>query len=168
MADVFEKLSANLKELPQEVEDALIRATKKAVNKFGENMEMNLKKNSESEQLNARQYSKIYDGKTSYAYLIDWKDSIVDADLGIRYGIYADKPRRSGKRNFSLAPATWHDLAYIIDEGRVANFSTTGMKVVAGNGFIKKARRNAKKWTAQRDIYAEVELDVIGKKLNEG
>jgi hypothetical protein len=82
-------------------------------------------------------------------------------------GSFKGIPRASGKRNYSIAPATYKDLAYIIDAGRGANFSKSGIKVVQGSNFIKKAWRNSKSWKKKREIYFKVELDVLGEKLNE-
>lgn len=170
MADVFLELANKLKDFPKEVEKALVTATKKAVDEAGRKMETNLARGAgiDTRLDDHRLPAKIIDNDRVYSYQIDWQDTIVDEDIGVPYGIYVDKPRMAGKRNYSRAPATWHDLAYIIDDGRVANFSKTGAKVVAGTNFIKKARRNAKSWTKKRDIYATAELDVVANNLDKG
>lgn len=169
--DVFLQLANKLeKEFANEVKDALITATKKAVNEEGRKMEINLKRGAGVDSRLAKNQITlpIIDTDNYYSYQIDWKDSIVDADIGVNYGVYPDKERMAGKRNFSRAPATWHDLAYIIDNGRVANFSKTGVKVIAGTNFIKKARRNAKKWVKKRDIYATAALQIVANNLDKG
>lgn len=167
MADVFLDLAKKLEKLPNEVENALITATKKAVNEAGQKMEINLKRGAGIDTKLAKHQlpAKITDNKNVYAYEIDWSDEIVNKNTSYPTE-YAEISRLGGKRNYSRAPATWHDLAYIIDEGHVARFSQTGAKVVAGTNFIKKARRNAKSWRKKRDIYATAELDIVANKLD--
>ena len=167
MADALLQLAKNLEKFPKEVENALITATKKAVYEAGIKMETNLKRGAgvDSSLANHQLPAKITDNNYVYAYEIDWSDDVVNKKT--KYPTeYAEITRMGGKRNYSRAPATWHDLAYIIDEGHVAKFSGTGAKIVAGTNFIKKARRNAKSWTKKRDIYATAELDIVANNLD--
>lgn len=162
--DVFLDLAKKLENFPNAVSNALITATKKAVNEVGQKMELNLKRGAgiDTELANHQLPAKIIDNDRVYAYQIDWSDQLVNQPNPIN----AQIPRLPKKRNFSKAPASWHDLAYIIDEGYVAPYSTTGIKVVAGTDFIKKARRNAKSWKEKRDNYATVELDIVANNLD--
>ena len=165
--DVFLELAHKLENLPDQVENALITATKQAVKETGEKMEANLKKGAqqteEGMQLADHQLvpNIIDDGKV-YSYQIDWSPQLVNKPNAY----FAKKPRLPGKRNFSIAPATWHDLAYIIDAGWVEPASETGIKIVPGTNFIKKARRNAKIWKKKRDIYATAELQIVANNLD--
>lgn len=165
--DVFTDLAKKLKDLPDQVQNAIITATKKAVNEAGEKMEINLKRGAgtDTKLANHQLPAKITDNKYVYAYEVDWSDEIVNKNTSYPTE-YAEISRLGGKRNYSRAPATWHDLAYIIDEGHVAPFSQTGVQIVAGTNFIKKARRNAKSWVKKRDIYATVELDIVANNLD--
>ena len=165
--DVFLDLADKLEDLPDQVENALITATKQAVNETGEKMELNLKKGAqqteEGMQLADHQLvANIIDDGKVYSYQIDWSPQLVNKPNAY----FAKKPRLPGKRNFSIAPATWHDLAYILDAGRVANFSTTGAKIIAGTNFIKRARRNAKSWRKKQEEYAIAEMMEIVNNLD--
>lgn len=169
MADVFLDLAKNLENLPDQVENALLVATKKAIDEAALAMDKNLARGAglgTSLQKHQLPPKKI-DSKRIYGYEFDWSDEIVN-DKTTYPSKYANKPRLSGKRNFSIAPATWHDLAYIIDEGHVAPFSETKRQIVAGTNFIKRARRNSKTWRKKRDIYATAALDIVANNLDKG
>lgn len=167
MDDVLLELADKLKKLPEELEEGLIKATKKAVDEAIGKMYINLKNGSPKDLAEHQLPAKLVsDNDNYYSYVIDWDDTNVNEKTNYPT-IFASRPRLSGKRNFSIAPAKWHDLAYIIDSGRVAAFSTTNTKIVAGTNFIKKARRNAKSWTKKRDLYATEELIKIANKLDE-
>lgn len=167
MADVFLDLAKKLEKLPNEIENALITATKKAIDEAAIKMDINLKRGAgvDTKLANHQLPPQKIDTKYEYGYEFDWSDKVVNAKTDYP-SKYKDIPRLSGKRNYSRAPATWHDLAYIIDAGYVAPFSTTGAKIKAGTNFIKKARRNAKNWRKKRDIYATAELDIIANNLD--
>ena len=174
MDDVFLELADKLKELPEQLENGLIKATKKAVDKAIGKMAMNLKNGAPKfiadHQLPAQN---VADSDYYYAYKIDWENKVVNTEkFGWKYpSSWADRPRLSGKRNFSIAPATYADLAYIIDAGYITPlFTKTGEseRIVAGTNFIKKARRNAKSWVKKRDQYALAEMIEIANKLDKG
>lgn len=160
-------LAKKLEKLPEEVKNALLSATKKAIDEAAWKMRTNFKRNSGNPELNSRLKETKIDTEYTYGYEFDWDNKdIVDEALGINWGRYKGKKRASGKRNYSIAPATWHDLAYIIDEGAVIPYSPQGAYVIAGNNFIKKARRNIKGWRQKRDKYAVVELDIVANNLD--
>lgn len=188
--NVFDQIAEKLSELPEEINQAYLKAAKKAINEAGDNLERNLQRNSQSAQyipdvkglanidkdkweeakqkLTDNLYVKKYETPFSYTYEVDWTDKIVNEDLGVALGKFSYIPRRAGARNYSKAPATYHDLAYILSEGRGINFSKTGAKFIQGTKFIEKAWRSAKKWRNKRDIYFAVEMDILGNKFNEG
>lgn len=190
MANVWDKLANKIGALPEDIKKAYMTASKKAINEEGMNLEKNLDRGSQQAQfipeftrfkkidkdkweeaktkLRKNLYAKpIVETPVSYVYEVDWTDKIVDEDLGVNWGKFKNRKRMSGKRNYSKAPATYHDLAYILSEGRVANLSQTGVKVVQGTGFIRKAWRNAKKWRKKQDKYFTEELTKIGTKWGE-
>ena len=161
MADVFEEIAKKLNELPDDVVNAYKVASKKAINEAGKKLEINLKRGAGvGSTLASQQYSQIIETKHSYTYEVDWSDKIVNKN----YGRDKDKPRKSGKRNYSIAPATYRDLAYIINTGVV---SDDGKTIRAGTHFITKAWRNAKSWKKKQQIYFATELDILSKKYEE-
>ena len=167
METVFDRLAKELNKLPEEIQQAFEETTIKEIDATAIKMEINLKRGSGNERLNANMVDeKRYIKGKYYERTIDWNDNkIVDDDIGVAWGKYKDKPRARKKRNYSLRPATYHDLAYIINYGRGANFSQSSEKIVAGNYFITKATRNAKNWRNKRDKNFRIELANMGKKF---
>lgn len=173
--DVFDELAKQLNVLPEKIQQAYEKSTIEQIDETAEKMKKNLERGSTSgtaltllaSRLNDNMVEdKVYIKGKYYERTIDWDDNkIVDEDLGIKWGKYKDKPRARKKRNYSLRPATYHDLAYIINYGRGANFSQESTKIVAGNYFINKATRNAKNWRKKRDKKFNEELRKIGKNL---
>lgn len=158
--DVFEKLASNLGALPEQIEEAYDSATVDAINIAAEQLRTNLLQKSKSSTLNAAMVSiKIDRPKEYYERGFDWDDErIVNIEQGKSVGKYKDRPRKAGKRNYSLHPATYHDLAYIINFGH-------GGKL--GNYFITKSMRRVKNWKNKRDIDFERRLAGIAKDLEE-
>ena len=167
METVFDRLAKELNKLPEEIQQAFEETTIKEINATAQKMQINLKRGSGNERLNNNMVEDtLYIKGKYYEKTIDWNDDkIVDEDVGIAWGKYKDKPRARKKRNYSLRPATYHDLAYIINYGRGANFSQSSDKIVAGNYFITKATRNAKNWRTKRDKKFNEELNKLGKNL---
>lgn len=173
--NIFEKLAQELNTLPNEIQEAYEEATKEEIRVAGNTLEKNLirgagKSTEFSSSLiqnlnNNMQKTENFVKGQYYEIDIDWNDNnIVNTDLGIGYGKYADVPRARKKRNYSLRPATYKDLAYIINYGRGANFSQTGTKVILGNYFIQKAARSVKKWKEKRDLVFRTKLDLLATK----
>lgn len=165
MADVFEEIAKKLNELPDDVVNAYKVASKKAINEAGKKLEINLKRGAGvGSKLSDKQYSQIIETKHSYTYEVDWANEFPKDVVNKNYGRDKDRPRRAGKRNYSTAPATYHDLAYIINTGVV---SDDGKTIRAGTHFITKAWRNAKSWKKKQQIYFATELDILSRKYEE-
>lgn len=169
METVFDRLAKELNKLPEEIQQAFEETTIKQIDLTMETVvKKALIRGSGSQRLNDNMVEPkpLYIKGKYYERTIDWDDKkIVDDDLNVEWGKYKDKPRARKKRNYSLRPATYHDLAYIINYGRGANFSQSSEKIVAGNYFINKATRNAKNWRNKRDKNFRIELANMGKKF---
>ena len=173
--DVFDELAKQLNVLPEKIQQAYEKSTIEQINESAEKMKKQLEKGSASGTALTSLASRLNDNMVEdtvyikgkyYERTVDWNDErIVDEDIGVNWGKYKDKPRARKKRNYSLRPATYHDLAYIINYGRGANFSQDDKKIVAGNYFINKATRNAKNWQKKRDKRFNERLKKIGKNL---
>lgn len=173
--DIFEKLARELNTLPVEIQEAYESATEDEIRVAGNTLRKNLIRGAGKDTIfsstlvqnlnNSIQENETFVKGEYYEVDIDWNDDkIVNTDLGLGYGKYKNVPRAKGKRNYSLSPATYKDLAYIINYGRGANFSQKASKVIAGNYFIQKATRSVKKWKAKRDITFKAKLDLLAKK----
>ena len=173
--NVFDRLAKELNTLPNEIQELYEDVTKQEIRVAGMTLRKNLirgaGKNTLASQtlVNALNQS-ITEKETFikgqyYEVEIDWDDDrIVNTDLGIGYGRYAHIPRARKKRNYSKSPATYKDLAYIINYGRGANFSKTNDKIMMGNNFIQKAMRSVKKWRVKRDLVFRTKLNVLANK----
>ncbi len=147
MADknVFEILAEQLQAMPDELqaiyEDVTIDTLATYFDKFAED----LKATSGSRSLNAKMTKRpvIYEKGKYYIRRLDWDDKIiVNEDKGKSYGRDRARIRERNKRNYSVYPATYHDLAYIINYGQ---------KGISGTYFIKRARRKLDRWENKRD-----------------
>ena len=158
--DVFTKLAAKFNALPEQIQEAYEQATIESIDTAAYNLRTNLIQMSGSETLNKAMVSTTREiPHKYYERSFDWDDTrIVNIEQGKGVGRDINKPRAKGKRNFSLHPATYHDLAYIIDHGR-------GGK--AGNSFIKRAMRRVRSWRTDRDINFERKLNEIGNEFTE-
>ncbi len=172
MADVFDKLAEELNLLGQEVQEIYEKCTVQEIRVAGSTLKKNLirgaGKNTEIStalvsRLNQNITEKEYFVKGRYYIVnIDWDtNKIVNTDLGMGYGKYADVERSRKKRNYSIRPATYYDLAYIINYGRGVNFSGKNDKIIAGNYFIQKAVRRISKWRDKRDLLVKTKLQVL-------
>lgn len=166
--DIFKELAEEIEALPNKIEETYEQVTIQVMNDTADKMQRNLKSGVDKgtiftqlkgknagivEKLKNRLVKeKVYVKNVIYKITVDFDDTtIVDEEIGVNVGKYKNEPRAPKKRNYSIRPATWHDLAYIINEGRGENFSQTTEKVVAGNYFITKAERNARNWRKKRD-----------------
>lgn len=176
--NVFETLAKELETLPNEIQEIYENVTVQEIRVAGRTLEKNLVRGAGKntnfssaliQQLNNNvQTVETFIKGEYYEVEVDWNNErIVNTDLGIGYGKYKDKPRAKKKRNYSISPATYKDLAYIINYGKGANFSQTNEKVVAGNYFIQKAVRSVKKWKVKRDLVFKTKIDLLTtKKFN--
>ena len=173
--NVFDRLAKELNTLPSEIQKAYEDATEQEIRVAGFTLKKNLirgaGKNTLASQTLINSLNKNVTEKETfikgqyYEVEIEWdNDRIVNTDLGIGYGRFAEIPRARKKRNYSKVPATYHDLAYIINYGRGANFSKTKDKIMLGNNFIEKAMRSVKKWKEKRDLVFRTKLDILANK----
>lgn len=158
--DVFSKLAAKFNALPEQIQEAYEEATIEEIDKAAEQLKTFFQTNSGSSTLNKQMVENIrqIDHKY-YEREITWDDTkIVNIEQGKGVGRDINKPRAKGKRNFSLHPATYKDLAYIINHGH-------GGK--SGNFFIKRGVHRISGWRKDRDITFERKLNEIGNELTE-
>ncbi len=157
--DVFDRLGKALEELPNELDDAYRSATKEELIKAGNTFRSALLATSGSKTLNEQMTSAFtFDDKNDYyAFDLTWDDTTpVNVLKGKSYGRDRDKPREHGKRNYSIRPATSHDLAYIINQGHDG---------IMGTRFIARGRNKIKDWRKKRDALFRVKEAVIAKKF---
>lgn len=157
MADVFDRLADVLDEFSAEIEEAYREATKIELINAGNLFRDTLRATSGSQSLNDRMTTEIVIDNDYYAYNITWDDTtIVNVAEGKGYGRDREKPRARGKRNYSIRPATYHDLAYIINQGE---------KGFMGTRFIARGRSKIKDWKKKRDALYRIKESVIAKKF---
>ena len=129
--DELDKLVQFLNDLPNVAHDLAIKATKEQIDKEKDKMQTFFVLNSGSQRLNEHMQVSKYDNSYEYGYSVDWSDQKVNPIPIKKYKIKSIS-RKKGKRNYTIAPATWHDFAYI------KNFGTD--KII-GNYFINRAVR---------------------------
>lgn len=158
MADVFDEIAQKLNALPEQIQTAYEEACVESVDEAANKLEKFLRKNSGSRTLNEQMTtSKLLIPHQYYERDIDWDDTTpVNILKGKSYGRDAAKPREKGKRNYSLRPATSHDLAYIINHGHGG---------IAGNYFITRGMRTIKNRFKKRNQKFEAKCDVIANTL---
>lgn len=157
MADVFDRLADALDELPRELDEAYRDATKTAIIQAGNTLRDYLLAHSGSAKLNAQMTTEIVISGDYYAYNITWDDTtVVNVAEGKSYGRDREKPRARGKRNYSIRPATYHDLAYIINQGHDG---------IIGTRFIARGRNKIRKWRQKRDELYRIRENAIAKKF---
>lgn len=173
--NVFDRLARELNTLPKEIQDTYEETTKQEIRVAGNTLEKNLVRGAGKNTLMSNRLitelnknvtkREIFIKGSYYEVEVDWdNERIVNPDLGIGYGTFAKVPRARKKRNYSKNPATYHDLAYIINYGRGANFSQGKNKVILGNYFIQKATRSVKKWKVKRDLVFRAKIDILRQK----
>ena len=160
MADVFDDLANMLNALPEQIKTAYEEATIEAIDSAADKFESDLRRMSGSNSLNATMETSVtHIPHEYYERAVDWNDQkIVNVDKGKNYGRDRTKPRASRKRNFSLRPATYHDLAYIINFGH-----SNGKTFIAGNHFIDRAKRRIKWKQEQEKLFTEKLDDLTNK-----
>lgn len=160
MADknVFERLAEGLQALPEQIQDIYEDTTIEAVDTYFYKFASDLRDTSGSKSLNEKMtvYPPKYKKGEYYLRALDWDDkTIVNVDQGKSYGAQKKRIRERNKRNYSAYPATYHDLAYIINYGH-------GGK--AGNAFITKAKHRAANWEKNRNTMFRKALHKIKTK----
>ena len=161
--DVFAYIAKEIQALPKTIKEEYVDITVQTVDEYFDKFAQNLRKTSGNAELNGKmEVDNPYKPKgNEYIRRLDWDDkTIVNEAQGKNWGTYRDKPRGKGKRNYSIVPATYHDLAYITNYGYID--SITGERV-QGNFFITKADRKLKKWKNARDRKFDKFLNTIKK-----
>ena len=142
MEDVFELLEKRLIEMGENLQPEYEKAVIEEVDRSADFFHNYLLQNSGSTTLNKYMYDKPIKTAVTYTREIDWDNNLIVNELkGKGWGAQASRPREKGKRNYSLAPATVHDLAYIIENGEKNPDGTTKR---LGTYFIKKGMRRVK------------------------
>lgn len=155
VGDIFTTLSEQLEATAKEIQNQYEEITKTVLDEYFNNFEKNLKSTSGNKDLNDKMtvFEPKYKSGQYYIRSLDWDDKIiVNVDKGKGYGQQAKRIRERGKRNYSVYPATYHDLAYIINHGHGG---------VMGNNFIDSAKRKLKRWESKRDKLFDKYLDGI-------
>lgn len=160
--DVFEELAKELNTLPGRIQQAWEEASIKQVDIEANKLSDFYIQHSESNTLNSQMYNRpLYFKGHYYIRTVDWDDKTpVNALVGKRWGTESHRVREKGKRNYSIRPATSHDLAYILNFGHV---DSKTKKYIAGNSFLTRGLRRIKGWQKKRDILFKTKLDIIGK-----
>ncbi len=148
MNDVFEELEKKLKDFGAELLPEYEAAVIEEMDKSAQKLKDYFLQNSGSETLNSNMVVYPVKTKFNYTWVVDWDNNKIANELkskenskGKGWGQQANKPRGRGKRNYSIRPATVHDLAYIISNGeRNADGTTRRL----GTYFIKKGMRRVK------------------------
>lgn len=167
MDDVFDELAKELNRLPEEIEQAYEEVVIQEVDKAGEKLNSYFIANSGSKTLNEHRIveSVLYkDNRVkSYRVTVDWDDKTPVNELkGKSWGRDVKVKRRRGKRNYSIRPATTHDLAYIINYGEK---NADGSVKRLGNYFITKGMRRIKNLDKNIEKEFEQKLILLGKRF---
>lgn len=168
MADVFEHLATELEKLPEEMQEAYKEAVVEEVDKSAEKLNTYFMANSGSTTLNSHRVVGSRWIGTTYFAQVDWDDKTPVNELKgkksrpetVRRN--AKITRRRGKRNFSIRPATTHDLAYIINYG-VRNADGSIKRV--GTYFINKGFRRIKNLDKNIEKNFDEKLILLGKRF---
>lgn len=166
--DAFDKLAAQLNILPEQVAQAYYDATVEEVDKAATKLHTYLNNNCDSKTLR-NPANQIIDntmveigGKPArYVATVDWDDTKPVNELKAKGGakhIRRNKKRRRGKRDYSINPATAHDLAYILNYGVKNDDGTTR---TLGNHFIDKGLRRIRNLNKNIEINFERRIDII-------
>lgn len=168
MADVFERLAREVSRLPAEIQEAYKKSVQEEVDKSAEQLNTYFMQNSGSRTLNAHRVVGSRWIGTTYFAQVDWDDKTpVNELVGKRSNPdtirrNARIKRRRGKRNFSIRPATAHDLAYIINYGER---NEDGSIKRVGTYFINKGFRRIKSLDKNIEKNFNEKLILLGKRL---
>ena len=148
MEDVFKELEKSLLQLGANLQPEYEAAVIEEMDKSAIKLYDYFMQNSGSNTLNDNMVTYPVKTKFTYTWVVDWDDKKIVNELKRKenskskgWGQQADKPRGRGKRNYSIRPATVHDLAYIIEHGEKNADGTTKR---LGTYFIKKGMRRLK------------------------
>lgn len=163
MDDVFEELAKKLDVLPDDIKKQYQLSVIEQVDEDAVKLNDYFLAHSGSETLNTNMYyNTVFVPDKYYIRTVDWDDKKIANELkGKSYGRDINKPRQSGKRNYSLRPATVHDLAYIINYGQLKDGKTARL----GNYFITKGMRRIKNRENKIAKKFRIRLLAIAKKF---
>lgn len=165
MADnVFDELAEAIGALPEDIRNAFQKATIEEVDKSAQKLSGYFFANCGSSTLrNHTVDTTTLIPNQLYVHTVDWDDNIPVNELkGKSWGRDKNKKRARGKRNYSIRPATCHDLAYIINSGQMNADGTTRR---LGTYFITKGLRRVKNTDKNIDRNFAVRLSILGKKF---
>lgn len=161
ITDTFEAIAKQLEKTPEVIQQTYDDVTKKVMDKYFDKMVIQLDKTSGSSTLNSKKtdYPPYYVPGKVYIRQLDWSNErpYVNEALGKGWGSEwgRKKKRAAGKRNFSLRPATFHDLAYIINYGHDG---------ISGTYFITTAWHNFIHWKGVRNTAFKKELNKLKRR----
>lgn len=142
MANVFDEIAEKIGVLANDVQNEYVEACIEETDKSADKLDAYFTANSNSSTLNSHKDLRTIKTKDVYIRVVDWNDKLIVNELqGKSWGRDARKERARGKRNFSVRPATVHDLAYIINYGEINSDGTTKR---LGTYFITKGMRRIK------------------------
>lgn len=161
MAELLDPLITKVENIPDIVEEAYKEAVVEEVDNSAIKLNSYFIANSGSATLNAhRDVGREWRGSVYFAK-VDWDNKTPVNELqGKSWGRFKDKPRKKGKRNFSINPATTHDLAYIINYGER---NADGSIKRVGTYFINKGFRRIKDLDKNIERTFRIKLDDLNK-----
>lgn len=178
MADIdFNRFAEELEKMPEAVYDTYEKVAVKTVDEYGKKLYDDLLNDSGSTTLaKTIHIERSYKKNVYYKFSVDWDDETpVNTIKGKNYGRDVRRPRgrsltksRYIKRNFSRAPATSHDLAYIINAGHAVFINGKEVAYVEGTHFIDRAIRRSKKWKQMALVRFDTEMQMLKNKMNKG
>ena len=162
MNNVFDEIAKSLDALPEDISQMYKQAVVEEVDKDATKLTNYFLTHSGSTTLNSNMVLGTRKYENVYIRTVDWRDDTpVNVLKGKSYGRDAGKIRNRGKRNYSIRPATVHDLAYIINYGQVKNGKTRTL----GNYFITKGMRRIKNRDKRIKSNFDKKLLLVAKKF---
>lgn len=183
----FEYLGELLEKLPEGVQAAATEATKTAVDSHGKAMYDCLKANGGrrlSEHIYQKDNSAAFEsGETdTYIYYVDWDDTLVNPNrkTTIKKAVIPgkvhisktgkvwhskDRTRPIGKRDYSRVPATWHDLAYILNTPRQVVGKNGKVTMIPAKHFIAQGVRRKNGWKRDQTKIFSRKLAIMAKEF---
>ncbi len=167
--NVFDRLAEIEKILPKEVEKAVREATEESVNKYGDRMYNALRATCGGtlrKHMNEPEKGWDKEDKDKYVYITDWdNETIVNKDQKKAFGQKENVKRKKGKRNYSLRPATYHDLAWILNYGHAVPKKDGTVTIIPPNYFISIAVKKKNGWKKEQTKIFKIKLTDIAKYL---
>lgn len=162
---VFDDIADAIGALPDDIKDAFQEATIEEVDKSAQKLSDYFFATCGSTTLrNHTVDTTLLIPDVMYVHTVDWDDNTPVNELkGKSWGRDKNKIRARGKRNYSIRPATCHDLAYIINSGQMNADGTTRR---LGTYFITKGMRRIKDTDKNIERNFNVRLQILSKNLD--